>query len=151
MGFIFQTRLLTLTVAIFSGISGEIFCGKGTLTPEQTLVEFISTSAAFHGVKKQPLRSLEWDLLKVFPFNVMPANAAAWYMAKRKFYMNQSFDQQLLPFLLKKHPEKFRVMGSQVHFHEVYKKDVAKAKLKYLVNDVRTLEPFLRRQRCRKS
>jgi len=115
------------------GISGEIFCGKGTLTPEQTLVEFISTSAAFHGVKKQPLRSLEWDLLKVFPFNVMPANAAAWYMAKRKFYMNQSFDQQLLPFLLKKHPEKFRVMGSQVHFHEVYKKDVAKAKLKYLV------------------
>jgi len=115
------------------GISGEIFSGKGSLTPEQTLVEFISTSASFHGVKKQALRSLEWDLLKVFPFNVMPANAAAWYMAKRKFYMNQSFDQQLLPFLLKKHPEKFRVMGSQVYFHEVYKKDVAKAKLKYLV------------------
>jgi len=115
------------------GISGEIFSGKGSLTPEQTLVEFISTSASFHGVKKQALRSLEWDLLKVFPCNVMPANAAAWYMAKRKFYMNQSFDQQLLPFLLKKHPEKFRVMGSQVYFHEVYKKDVAKAKLKYLV------------------
>jgi len=69
----------------------------------------------------------------VFPFNVMPANAAAWYMAKRKFYMNQSFDQQLLPFLLKKYPEKFRVMGNSVIFLEVYKKDVAKAKLKYLV------------------
>merc|ERR1719317_990983 len=115
------------------GISGEIFCGKGTLTPEQTLVEFISTSAAFHGVKKQPLRSLEWDLQKVFPFNVMPANAAAWYMAKRKFYMNQSFDQQLLPFLLKKHPEKFRVIGTQVIFLEVYNQEVAKMKLKYLV------------------
>ena len=63
----------------------------------------------------------------------MPANAAAWYMAKRKFYMNQSLDQQLLPFLLKKHPEKFRVIGSNVFFHDVYKKDVAKAKLKYLV------------------
>jgi len=115
------------------GFTGEIFCGKGALTPEQTLVEFISTSAAFHEVKKQPLRSLEWDLLKVFPFNVMPANAAAWYMAKRKFYMNQSFDQQLLPFLLKKYPEKFKVLGSSVVFLEVYKKDVAKAKLKYLV------------------
>jgi len=114
-------------------VLGEIFCGKGALTPEQTLVEFISTSAAFHEVKKQPLRSLEWDLLKVFPFNVMPANAAAWYMAKRKFYMNQSFDQQLLPFLLKKYPEKFKVLGSSVVFLEVYKKDVAKAKLKYLV------------------
>ena len=63
----------------------------------------------------------------------MPANAAAWYMAKRKFYMNQSFDQQLLPFLLKKYPEKFKVVGSSVVFLEVYKKDVAKAKLKYLV------------------
>ena len=47
------------------GFTGEIFCGKGALSPEQTLVEFISTSAAFHEVKKQPLRSLEWDLLKV--------------------------------------------------------------------------------------
>ena len=63
----------------------------------------------------------------------MPANAAAWYMAKRKFYMNQSFDQQLLPFLLKKYPEKFKVIGSSVMFLEVYKKDVAQAKLKYLV------------------
>jgi len=114
-------------------VLGEIFSGKGSLSPEQTLVEFISTSAAFHGVKKQPLRTLEWDLLKVFPYNVMPANAAAWYMAKRKFYMNQSFDQQLLPFLLKKYPEKFKVMGTQVIFLEVYNQEVAKMKLKYLV------------------
>jgi len=115
------------------GFTGEIFSGKGSLTPEQTLVEFISTSAAFHGVKKQPLRTLEWDLLKVFPYNVMPANAAAWYMAKRKFYMNQSFDQQLLPYLLKKYPEKFKVIGTQVIFLEVYNQEVAKMKLKYLV------------------
>ena len=54
---------------------------------------------------------------------------AAWYMAKRKFYMNQSFDQQLLPFLLKKYPEKFKVIGSSVMFLEVYKKEVAQAKL----------------------
>jgi len=114
-------------------VLGEIFSGKGSLTPEQTLVEFISTSAAFHGVKKQPLRTLEWDLLKVLPFNVMPANAAAWYMAKRKFYMNQSFDQQLLPYLLKKYPEKFKVIGTQVIFLEVYTQEVAKMKLKYLV------------------
>jgi len=115
------------------GFTGEIFSGKGALTPEQTLVEFISTSAAFHGIKKQPLRTLEWDLLKVMPHNVMPANAAAWYMAKRKFYMNQSFDQQLLPYLLKKFPEKFRVLGTQVLFLEVYNKEVARMKLKYLV------------------
>ena len=56
---------------------------------------------------------------QVFPFNVMPANAAAWYMAKRKFYMNQPLDQQLLPFLLKKYPEKFRVIGGSVIFLEV--------------------------------
>ena len=77
-------------------------------------MQFISTSAAFHGVKKQPLRSLESDLLKVFANNVMPANAAAWYMAKRKFYINEPFDQQLLPFLLNKFPEKFRILGNQV-------------------------------------
>jgi len=111
----------------------ELFSGKDGLSPEQTLVEFISTSAAFHGVKKQPLRSLEWDLLKVFPNNVMPANAAAWYMAKRKFYMNQAFDQQLLPFLLKKFPDKFRIIGNQVIFLEIYSKEVAREKLLYLV------------------
>ena len=44
----------------------------------------------------------------------MPANAAAWYMAKRKYYMNEPYDQQLLPFLLKKFPEKFRLLGKKV-------------------------------------
>ena len=63
----------------------------------------------------------------------MPANAAAWYMAKRKFYMNQSFDQQLLPFLLKKYPEKFKVVGTQVVFQEVFTMEVAKEKLKYVL------------------
>ena len=48
-----------------SGFTGEIFCGKGALTPEQSLMEFISTSASFHEVKKQSLHTLEWDLLKV--------------------------------------------------------------------------------------
>ena len=47
------------------GFTGEIFCGKGALTPEQSLMEFISTSASFHEVKKQSLHTLEWDLLKV--------------------------------------------------------------------------------------
>jgi len=115
-------------------VLGEVYAGKNGFTPEQSLVEFISTSAAFHGVKKQALRSLEWDLLKVFVNNVMPANAAAWYMAKRKFYMDQAFDQQLLPHVLKKHPDKFRVVGDQVHFLEVYSKEVAKMKLQYLVH-----------------
>jgi len=113
-------------------VLGEIFSGKGSLTPEQTLVEFVSTSASFHGVKKQPLRTLEWDLLKVFPSNVMPANAAAWYMAKRKFYMDQSFDQQLLPYVLKKYPERFKIIGTQVVFLEVYSQEVAKNKMKFL-------------------
>ena len=46
----------------------------------------------------------------------MPANAAAWYMAKRKYYMNEPYDQQLLPFLLKKFPEKFRLLGKKVPY-----------------------------------
>ena len=52
----------------------------------------------------------------MFPNNVMPANAAAWYMANRKYYMNEPIDQQLLPFLLKKFPEKFRLLGKKVVF-----------------------------------
>ena len=40
------------------------------MSPEQTLIEFISTSASLHGVNKISLRNLEWDLLKVnLPFN----------------------------------------------------------------------------------
>ena len=44
----------------------------------------------------------------------MPANAAAWYMAKRKYYLSEPQDQQLLPFLLKKFPDKFRILGKKV-------------------------------------
>ena len=44
---------------------GEVYAGKTSLSPELTLVEFISTSAAFHGVTSQLLASLEEELLKV--------------------------------------------------------------------------------------
>ena len=44
----------------------------------------------------------------------MPGNTAAWYMTKRKFYINEPFDQQLLRFLLQKFPEKIRILGNQV-------------------------------------
>jgi len=107
--------------------------GKKEMSPEQTLIEFISTSAAFHGVKKQTLQTLEGDLLKVFLNNTMPANAAAWYMAKRKFYLAQPLDHQLLPFLLKKYPHKFSIRRNQVFFLEKYSKEVAKKKQQYLV------------------
>lgn len=50
----------------------------------------------------------------MFPYNIMPANAAAWYMAKRKFYADQPADQQLLPYLLNKYPEKFHISKQQV-------------------------------------
>lgn len=107
--------------------------GKKEMSPEQTLIEFISSSAAFHGVKKQQLQTLEGDLLKVFLNNTMPANAAAWYMAKRKFYLTQPLDQQLLPFLLKKYPHKFTIKRNQVIFLEKYSKETAKKKQQYLV------------------
>jgi len=112
---------------------GEVYSGKAGLGPELTLVEFVSTSAAFHGVTSQPLATLEAELLKVFPHNVMPANAAAWYMAKRKYYLSEPQDQQLLPFLLKKFPDKFRILGKKVIFLEVYEQEAARAKLQYLV------------------
>jgi len=106
---------------------------KEMMSPEQTLIEFISTSAALHGVQQITLRSLEWDLLKVFPYNIMPANAAAWYMAKRKFYADQPANQQLLPFILKKYPDKFRVGKYKVEFLETFSKETAKRKLNFLV------------------
>ncbi len=95
------------------------------MSPEVTLVEFISTSAAFHGIKKQNMKELEWDILKVFTNNVMPANAAAWYMAKRRFYMTNTYEHQLLPFLLKNYPKKFAVKGNVVEFLETYNKEVS--------------------------
>lgn len=118
---------------VFKPTKPDPFPGKKEMSPEQTLIEFISTSAGLHGVRKQSLRSLEWDLLKVFPYNIMPANAAAWYMAKRKFYADQPPDQQLLPVILKKYPNKFLVKKFQVEFLETYSKETAKRKLTYLV------------------
>jgi len=108
--------------------------GIKELTPEQTLIEFICTSASLHKVRRQSIRQLEWDILKVFNYNIMPANAAAWYMAKRKFYANQPQDNQLLPFILKKYPHKFRVFGYQVEFLEKYNIQTARHKLNYLVH-----------------
>jgi len=108
--------------------------GIKELTPEQTLIEFICTSASLHKVRRQSIRQLEWDILKVFNYNIMPANAAAWYMAKRKFYANQPQDNQLLPFILKKYPHKFRVYGYQVEFLEKYNIQTARHKLNYLVH-----------------
>ena len=35
-------------------------------------------------------------------------------MAKRKYYLSEPQDQQLLPFLLKKFPDKFRILGKKV-------------------------------------
>jgi hypothetical protein len=58
------------------------------MSPEATLVEFISTSASFYDVKRQDMKNLEWDILKVFTNNIMPANAAAWYMAKVLNFLN---------------------------------------------------------------
>ena len=83
----------------------------------------------------------------------MPANAAAWYMAKRKYYLMEPLEQQLLSILLKKFPEKFRLSGkkvfvmmigrarystivffpAQVIFLEVYEREAARQKLVYLV------------------
>jgi len=123
-----------LTWPLFKPANKDPVLGIKEMTPEQTLIEFICTSASLHGVKRQSIRQLEWDILKVFPYNIMPANAAAWYMAKRKFYANQPQDNQLLPFTLKKYPEKFRVQGMQVDFLEKYNQQVARSKLNYMVH-----------------
>jgi len=65
----------------------------------------------------------------VFANNVMPANAAAWYMAKRRFYFSFHYTERLLPVLLKSYPKKFAVdvQGNEVEFLEKYSKDVSEA------------------------
>jgi len=103
------------------------------MNPQATLVEFIVTSAAYHGVKRQNLSALEDDLFRVFRNNVMPANAAAWYMAKRRFYSNAPPQNQLLHMLLKEYPKKFAIKNNVVQFLESYSPNVARMKLKYLV------------------
>ena len=57
----------------------------------------------------------------------MPANAAAWYRAKRRYYLNNPHEQQLLPFLLKNYPKKFALRGNMVEFLETYNREVRKS------------------------
>merc|ERR1712018_835792 len=102
------------------------------MSPQATLVEFIATSASFHGVRRQTLQALEDELFRVFRNNVMPANAAAWYMAKRRFY-NKGPQNELLSMLLKEFPKKFAIMNNVVQFLESYTPAVARAKMRYLV------------------
>ena len=89
------------------------------MSPQATLVEFIATSASFHGVRRQSLQALEDELFRVFRNNIMPANAAAWYMAKRRFY-NKGPQNELLAMLLKEYPKKFAIMNNVVQFLESY-------------------------------
>merc|ERR1711881_772437 len=64
--------------------------------------------------------------------NIMPANAAAWYMAKRRFY-NKGPQNELLAMLLKEYPKKFAITNNVVQFLESYTPAVARAKMRYLV------------------
>jgi len=100
------------------------------MSPESTLIEFISASASFHGVKKCSLRDLEFEIMKVCPNNIMPANAAAWYMGKKRFYD----DFELLPLLLKNHEKRFAIKGNSVEFLDAYNPNVARKKLQALVS-----------------
>merc|ERR1711874_891531 len=106
------------------------------MTPQAALVEFIATSASYHGVRRQTITELEDDLFRVFRNNVMPANAAAWYMAKRRFFTKTPGSNQnpLLPTLLKEYPKKFALKNNVVIFLEQYNPNVARMKLKYLVD-----------------
>jgi hypothetical protein len=92
--------------------------------PEVSLVEFISTSASFHKTQKVTIPQLENEILKVVPNNVMPANAASWYMAKRRFYMDNPSNLQLLTYVLKNYPKKFQIKGNTVEFLERYRPEV---------------------------
>jgi len=105
------------------------------MSPQAALVEFIATSASYHGVRRQTLTELEDDLFRVFRNNVMPANAAAWYMAKRRFFTKSPGSNQspLLPSLLKEYPKKFALKNNVVIFLESYNPSVARMKMKYLV------------------
>jgi len=105
------------------------------MSPQAALVEFIATSASYHGVRRQTLTELEDDLFRVFRNNVMPANAAAWYMAKRRFFTKTPGSNQspLLPSLLKEYPKKFALKNNVVIFLESYNPSVARMKMKYLV------------------
>ncbi len=92
------------------------------MSPELTLVEFISTSASYFDVKQQRLSSLEADMMKVFGNNVLPANAAAWYMGRRINYD----DCQILADILRRYPKKFLVKNDMVHYLEEYQQPVSR-------------------------
>ena len=111
------------------GSSGNGPIKHNEMSPEATLVEFISTSASFFNVKRLAIKSLEWDMLKVFTNNVMPANAGAWYMAKRRFFLDKPYSLQLLPYILTHYPKKFLVdqKTHTVQFLEIYNKEVLKS------------------------
>jgi hypothetical protein len=104
------------------------------MSPQVALVEFIVTSASFHGVERQHMARLEDELFRVCTNNVMPANAAAWYMAKRRFYLNEAPQNQLLPMLLKEYPKKFAIKNDVVQFLESYTPTIAKKKMQYIVS-----------------
>lgn len=117
------------------------------MSPQAALVEFIVTSASYHGVRRQNLSALEDDLFRVFRNNVMPANAAAWYLANRRFYVNNKTSSSAnqknnnnnqpnnlaLSQLLNEYPKKFALKNNVVQFLESYHPNVARMKMKYLV------------------
>merc|ERR1712223_1285292 len=105
------------------------------MSPQDALIKFIATSASYHGVRRQTLNELEDDLFRVFRNNVMPANAAAWYMAKRRFFTKTPGSNQnpLLPTLLKEYPKKFALKNNVVIFLESFCPSVARINLRYLV------------------
>ena len=59
-----------------------------------------------------PIRSRCLELFFLFA-------AAAWYMAKRRFY-NKGVKNQLLALLLKEYPKKFAMKNNVVQFLESY-------------------------------
>ena len=101
------------------------------MSPENALVEFISASASFHSVKRMSLTKLEADILNVGPNNIMPANAAAWYMGKKRFYE----DWQLLPAILRNYPKRFAISGNgrTIEFLDDYCFATARKKLRHMV------------------
>ena len=100
--------------------------------PEVSLIEFLSTSASFHKTTKCDIKQLEFEMLQVMWNNIMPANAASWYMAKRRYYFENPPYLQLITVVLKNYPKKFAIKGSSVEFLERYDPDVARRKMKDL-------------------
>ena len=75
-------------IDFFAGLANPNALKKLWMVKHSYAAKFIVTFASYHGVQKQKLKNLEDNLSRVFCNNVMPANAAAWYMAKRQFYVD---------------------------------------------------------------